>query len=307
MGQDTFLLADVGGTNTRLALGTRDGLLSQTTASYRNDDFEGFTEVLHSYQAKHTNQPIHSAAMAVAGQIVGRSARLTNRDWTFDTDHLRGEIGCEQVHFINDMGGLARALPVLSQEQTSTLQIPKTPLPNGQSMVLGLGTGVNVSTLLGEVTLSAEIGHTSATARMHSLIKSGVDGSLDGFDTVEDILSGRGLELLHRRATGLKLNAAEICALSGTQDDALQMCLLYGSLLAELIRELALHYLPRNGIYLSGSVARGVLQTPARRQVLQSLSQNHSMRDTLDDIPISVITDDAAALLGCLEIAKAAA
>jgi glucokinase len=74
--------------------------------------------------------------------------------------------------------------------------------------------------------------------------------------------------------------------------------------LAELIRELALHYLPHNGIYLSGSVARGILETPARAQVITSLTQEHPMRSTIERTSLSVITDDAAALLGCLEIAK---
>jgi glucokinase len=150
MGQDTFLLADVGGTNTRLALGTRKGLLAQTIASYSNDNFNSFIEVLHNYQAK---RPIHSASMAIAGQIIGANAQLTNRNWSFDSDNLADEIGCKQVHFINDMSGLARAIPVLSSCQSRALQSTPTLRPNNQSLVIGLGTGVNVSALLGNTTL----------------------------------------------------------------------------------------------------------------------------------------------------------
>lgn len=307
MGEDTFLLADVGGTNTRLALGTRGGLLPQTVMRYRNDDFDAFADVLHRYQAQHTNQPIHSAAMAVAGQIVGQNARLTNRDWAFEAEHLAGEIGCKQVSFINDMGGLARSIPVLSACQKAELHSEPTLRANDQSLVIGLGTGVNASALLGETALAAEIGHTGATTRMTQIINAELGGPQRGFDTVEDILSGRGLERLHHLLTGKKLTAPEICK-SALQNNAVQQtCLLYGTLLAELIRELVLHYLPRNGLYLSGSVARGVMETPAKAQIIQCLLSDHPMKATLDGMPLSLITDDAAALLGCLEIAKSAA
>lgn len=304
MRQDTFLLADVGGTNTRLALGTRNGLLSQTTARYSNDNFNGFSDILVTYRAQYTNQPIHSAAMAVAGQINGHRAQLTNRNWSFDSDHLADAVGCEQVHFINDLSGLARAIPVLSPHQLRSLQTTLSSHSNDQSLVIGLGTGVNVSALLGKMTLSAEIGHTSSTRPMINMIEAHLGEAQLGFDTVEDILSGRGLETLYKLSTGGVLKASEICATYKQNDGARSTCQLYGSLLAELIRELALHYLPHNGIYLSGSVARGILETPAREQVITSLTQEHPMRSTIERMSLSVITDDAAALLGCLEIAK---
>ena len=307
MGQDTFLLADVGGTNTRLALGTRKGLLAQTIVSYSNDNFNSFIEVLHNYQAKQANRPIHSASMAIAGQIIGANAQLTNRNWSFDSDNLADEIGCKQVHFINDMSGLARAIPVLSSCQSRALQSTPTLRPNNQSLVIGLGTGVNVSALLGNTTLSAEIGHTNSTAPMIHAIESYLGQAQTGFDTIEDILSGRGLERLHRLATGLKFKASEICTMSAQDVAAQRTCQVYGSLLAKLIRELALHYLPRNGIYLSGSVARGILKTPARSEVITCLTQDHPMRSTVEGMPLFVITDDAAALFGCLEIAKVGA
>jgi glucokinase len=307
MGEDTFLLADVGGTNTRLALGTRCGLLPQTLMRYRNDDYPAFSDVLHSYQAQHTNQRIQSAAIAVAGQVVEDKARLTNRDWTFEADHLAGEIGCTQVQFVNDMGGLARAIPVLSLDQKSELQNVAALRPNDQSLVLGLGTGVNASALLGETALAAEIGHTGLSVRMAQIIEAALGSTQKGFDTVEDVLSGRGLERLHAIATGNHISARDICQTAAQSAEARKTCLLYGTVLAELIRELVLHYLPRNGLYLSGSVARGVMDTPAKQQIINSLASDHPMRATLEGMPVSLITDDAAALLGCLEIAKSAA
>lgn len=309
MAQETFLLADVGGTNTRLALGTQSGLIPQTVTRYRNDEFTCFNDVLRAFKADYADQKIQSAAIAIAGPVVGQTAQLTNRDWVFNRNILASEINCDEVLFINDMGGLAQSLSLLQSDQKVELKNAASIQPNGQALVIGLGTGVNVSALIGGTALAAEIGHTGLTAQMVEIIRNAFGSTPENLVTVEDILSGRGLENLYLLATGKAQSAAEICKAASAckNDTAHNVCLIYGTLLAELIRELALHYLPRSGIYLSGSVARGVLETPAKKQMIDWLAQDRPMVTTLSTMSLSLITDDAAALLGCLEIAKSAA
>jgi glucokinase len=309
MAQETFLLADVGGTNTRMALGTQSGLIPLTVTRYRNDEFTCFNDVLHAFKADYADQKIQSAAIAIAGPVVGQTAQLTNRDWIFDKYELAGAIDCDDVRFVNDMSGLARALPILNSSQKVELKDAASYRPNGQAMVIGFGTGVNASALIGRKALAAEIGHTGLTEKMAQIIRNAFGSTPENLVTVEDILSGRGLENLYLLATGKAQSAAEICKAASAckNDTAHNVCLIYGTLLAELIRELALHYLPRSGIYLSGSVARGVLETSAKKQMIDWLAQDRPMVTTLSTMSLSLITDDAAALLGCLEIAKSAA
>lgn len=307
MGEDTFLLADVGGTNTRFAIGTRAGLVPGTVMRFRNDDFERFTLVLKSFLSHHPERNFTSAALAIAGPIVGQAAQLTNRDWAMDMYELTDVIGCETVHFVNDMGGLARSIPLLQTGHIADVKQAVGHRQNGQSLVIGLGTGVNASALFANTALEAEIGHTTMTTKMHEILTNALPSPSEDMHTVEDALSGRGLEAMYFTATKQTLGAADICkaAAIGAKTTEAKVCRLYGTLLAELIRELALHYLPRDGIYLSGSVARGVLSTSAKKQAVDWLAQDRAMVTTLSALPIWLITDDAAALLGCLEIAKA--
>ncbi len=309
MGEDTFLLADVGGTNTRFAIGTRDGLVPSTVMRFRNDDFERFALVLDSFLSHHPEHNFSAAALAIAGPIVGQAAQLTNRNWAMDMYELTDVIGCETVHFVNDMGGLARSIPMLQADQKAEVKQAVGYRRNGQSLVIGLGTGVNASALFANTALEAEIGHTTMTTKMHDILTNALHAPPEGMHTVEDALSGRGLEAMYFAATKQALAAADICKAAAYNSDSTEakICRLYGTLLAELIRELALHYLPRDGIYLSGSVARGVLSTSAKKQTIDWLAQERAMVTTLSALPIWLITDDAAALLGCLEIAKAGA
>lgn len=307
MGEDRFLLADVGGTNTRFAIGTRDGLVADTITRFRNDEYDQFTLVLQAFLEQHAGQRFRSAALAIAGPVAADTAQLTNRDWTMDRHALADVIGCDSLRFVNDLGGLARAIPTLQDDQKSALKQGSIARQNGQALVIGLGTGVNASVLFANTALEAEVGHTTATVQMTDLLIRGLGQVPKDMETIEDILSGRGLEAMYTAVTGHRKAAAEICrtAADGTDPNADSICSLYGKLLAELIRELALHYLPRDGIYLSGSVARGVLETAAKQQVIGCLDQDCKMADTLSTLPLWLITDDAAALLGCLEIAKA--
>ena len=64
------------------------------------------------------------------------------------------------------------------------------------------------------------------------------------------------------------------------------------------LRELILYYLPLEGVYFAGSVARGVLGV-AQEPFLDALGQPHLMQDIIAAPSVSLILDDAAALHGC--------
>ena len=68
-----------------------------------------------------------------------------------------------------------------------------------------------------------------------------------------------------------------------------------------LCQDLALHYLPRRGIYLAGSVARGVLSAGFASEFVAGFLQSSKFDNQLNSIPVSIIREDAAALIGCLE------
>ena len=83
-----MLLADVGGTNARLAL-ARNGVIDESSITrYRGDDYDSFDKVVQTYLAEQDNPRLSAVCVAVAGPVSGGKASLTNRDWDFSEDRL---------------------------------------------------------------------------------------------------------------------------------------------------------------------------------------------------------------------------
>ena len=78
------LVADIGGTNTRVALADGRQIVSGTIRRYSNADYPGLETVLRRYISdEHDVNPI-AACVAVAGPVRDGRASMTNLDWTMD-------------------------------------------------------------------------------------------------------------------------------------------------------------------------------------------------------------------------------
>lgn len=161
-----FLLADVGGTNARLAL-ARDGVIDRATISrFRGDDHASFDEVVSLFLEQQGNPGIDAVCVDVAGPVSGGQAQLTNRDWDFTEARLRDLTGAPRARLINDLIALGYATPALDGEAAGFLRrLPETARGNGQRLVVNAGTGFNVCAVKvlpdgGIACLEAEEGHT---------------------------------------------------------------------------------------------------------------------------------------------------
>jgi glucokinase len=121
--------------------------------------------------------------------------------------------------------------------------------------------------------------------------------------TVEEVFAGPGFQRLYAMASnGVERSGNEIMAAHGRGDDpsADHFVRFYADLLGALCHELAYQYLPLNGIYFAGSVARGVLSAVDRAKFASAAGMGEGIPQQFHHIPMSLITDDAAALVGCL-------
>ncbi|UWQ43830.1 glucokinase (plasmid) [Leisingera aquaemixtae] len=287
------LAADVGGTNTRLGL-ARDGvLLADTVQSFRNEAFSGFTAVLDQYLQKAASGGVAEVAIAIAGPVTGATARLTNRDWHFDAAALSRHLDGAPVHLLNDLAALGQACPHLGAECLDTVIAPADDAGgDGQRLVAGIGTGFNLSPVLhagGRVQcLNVEYGHVSLPLDVAEHLRSRIGDAAAEFRTVEHLFSGRGY-------AAVRAQFADDDA--GTQ--AFQG--FYAELLSLLARNLVLAFLPAQGIYFAGAVARSLLASPARQVFAEAFRQPFAL-DTGIEAPVYVILDDAAALKGCAAV-----
>lgn len=71
----TTLVADIGGTNTRVALTRGTDLLSETVSRYRNAEFDSLTQVLEQFIADQGGVDPTAACVAVAGPVHNGTAK----------------------------------------------------------------------------------------------------------------------------------------------------------------------------------------------------------------------------------------
>ena len=302
-----MLLGDVGGTNARLAIARNGTIDAATVTRFRGDDFASFDDVVRQFMAEQHQPHVSSMCIAVAGPVSGGRANLTNRNWSFDETNLARLTDADHVRLINDLTALGYATPVLSGDGVSQLRpAPAERARNGQSLVVGLGTGFNVCAVRvlpgGAITaLEAEEGHTHLPANIMAMLVDRVGANAAaGFFSTEETFAGRGLSRLHAAMTGTDPVRSEdiAAAMEAGDPDAIATYDFFTELVGLLCRELSLRFMPLEGLFLAGSVGRSIadrmeLFTPA------FLSQTH-MGHIPANTPIMLIRDDMAALHGCL-------
>lgn len=280
------LVADIGGTNARLALSRGGHVLPETVRSFRNDDFTSFVSVAHSYLAGTAAPDLDEIVVAVAGPVWGRQAKLTNRDWRFETEEIADGLNIAKAALINDLNALGHALPALQPAQLLPIFEAKDVVgARSQSLVIGIGTGFNVCPVLalGERVecLEVEFGHVSLPTGVAAVASQTMGDLSEVFPTVEECFSGRGYQRFLRDGGTVELYAALIGALS---------------------RDLMMAFMPWAGLYFNGGVARSVLTSPtARDEFVRVFGQPYTLAPDLD-APVALINDDAAALIGCARV-----
>lgn len=301
-----ILLADVGGTNARMAL-ARDGALDAASITrFRGDDHASFDDVVTAFLSQQGSPQIEAVCVAVAGPVWGHEARLTNRDWDFSESRLCALTGAPRARLINDLIALGYATPALDGASAGFLRAPAgAALSNGQRLVVNAGTGFNVCAVKvlpggGIACLEAEEGHTRLPLSVAEPLAQVLGDKAGQVDSVEELFAGRGLARLHALRSGTAPARAETVTDAAAQGDAeaLRTLALYARLLGLLCRELALRFMPMDGMFLTGSVAR----TCADRFAIfeAAFLSDPLMARIPQAVPVGVIRDDMAALHGCL-------
>lgn len=287
----TALIADLGGTNARLALSV-DGAPS-AVMRYRGDDYGRFDDVVAHYLAAQGHPLIEKICMAVAGPVRDGRASLTNRDWSLSEAGLRDLTGARDALLINDMQALGLAITRRRPGPDDTVRA--APAWDNQALVVNAGTGFNVCPVhLGAMAvLQAEEGHTQLPANIAAMLAQRLGAKAAPFSSVEALLAGPGLARLHLALTGETAAPDEIA-----RDEAEPTLPLMAELFGLMLRELALRYLPGAGIWLAGSLARTLARHPGSLET--GFLAEQMMRDVPQSIPIFLLNDDLAALDGCI-------
>lgn len=300
------LIADVGGTNSRIALSQAGRISPDTVRSYSNDHWDSFYAIVTDYLSQNDTSTIGKVVLAVAGPVRDGRAHLTNRKWEVEADALAELCAVEDAYLFNDLTALGYAVPKLRSDQLHVVaSAPAKRTAISQSLVVGIGTGFNVSPVLVTpdivVCPSVEAGHISMPFSIVKKLQTlGFDQ--EQYQTIETLFSGRGFGDFCQRLTGdpAVQGPAAIAAYKARERPEIKAAIdHYSMLLGHLLHDLSLAYMPSSGIYLAGSVARSIISV-SPGACLDIYNQPTSILAG-NTAPLWMISDDLAALTGCAE------
>ncbi|WP_018946256.1 glucokinase [Thioalkalivibrio sp. AKL17] len=325
-----LIVADVGGTNTRLARAeyARGRWQLHATTHYPSREYADLGSILRDWLAhpEQADAEFAGAGLAIAGPVQGGRGRVTNLDWPeLDAAELATSAGVP-VALLNDFAAVGACLEALTPEDRLILQNGEAD-PAGPRLVTGAGTGLGtclVTPPAGADTPPAihpgEGGHArfSPTDAEETELAAFVTAEA-GLCTREHLLSGRGIARIGRfelqrrddpelgRALAAAEPAAAISALADTgHAAALQVVRRFVTLYAGQLADMALTALPRGGVFIGGGIAprwTDHFLAPAFREAFRA---RPPMEDLLERLPVELIIHPEPGLLGAAVAASRA-
>jgi glucokinase len=311
--QDTLtLVADIGGTNTRVALAEGARLLPETTRRFSNAAYPGIGPLLATYLAETGVADCAGVCVAAAGPVRDGRARMTNLDWEIDAEGLARATRAERAAVLNDLQAQGHALGRIDTDRLRPLRAGRPAGPGASMLVVGVGTGLNaapVHFLDGRrLVPPSECGHVTLPVRTAEELDlaARVAGGAGRFAGLEEALSGRGLERIDAWAAaragrrGDRDAAAVVAALDAGGDAVAEEAgRVFARLLGRALGDLALVHLPFGGLFLIGGVARALTPHLPRLGFEEAFGDKGRFADFVRQFPVQVVEDDTAALIGC--------
>lgn len=309
------LLADVGGTNARLAILPEAHSPVRDFASVHTADYPDFASAASATVLDTTAILPRSLLLAIAGPVRGAETKLTNADWALDPEAIREDLNLDTVVMFNDFEALALSLPALEDEQL--LKIGRGEMRSRQPrVVLGPGTGLGVAALIYADTcytpLAGEGGHVDfgPISRRDFEIWPHLE-RLHGRVTGETLLSGNGLARIYRAVANASGADPTVCkdgpdvtrlADEGDNcaDEAIDLFLTY---LGRLAGDFALLFLAKGGVYIAGGIAPRLASRFESSPFRAAFEDKAPHAAIMAEMPTYLITDTKPAIAGMAHFA----
>ena len=321
------LAADIGGTHTRLCIAHCERGASRIVSerTYASAAYARFADVLREFLSGAAGNPIAAACFAAAGPIretpAGQTVKITNLPWEIGAAALAREFGVPKVRLINDFQAIGYGIEELAESDFAVLQ-PGNPVAHGPRAVIGAGTGLGQAILVWRgdryEVIATEGGHADfgptdelQIELARYLIKE------CGRASYELVLSGPGLVRLYEflRGRGVAPESAAVAQAMKADDPAAaitdaalkQNDPLTGQTLDLFVRiygaqagNLTLSAGATGGVYIAGGIAPKIASRFKNSAFLDAFRDKGNMSAYMADIPVRVVINPKAGLLGAM-------
>ena len=313
-----ILAGDIGGTKTLLGLFDPVPARPRPIAvrTFGTLDFVDLPSMIARFlESEGTRSAsIANACFGVAGPVIGESAELTNVPWQVDARHVATAFGMTRVRLLNDLQAMAYSIPILQTWEVHVLQEGEA-LRGGNIALIAAGTGLGEALLHNVdgrfVPSPSEGGHADFSARTErelSLVRHLT--ARYGRADVEHVVSGRGLINIHRAthntpcAVGVDLDdpgapaAISTAAIGHRCPGCIETLDLFIEAYGAESGNLALRSVSTAGLYIGGGIAPKILPALGTGLFMRAFRAKPPLEEMLNRMPVKVILNSEAGLLG---------
>jgi len=314
-----ILAGDVGGTKTRLGLflPSRHGALLKRSLTVFSKAFQSLESILDEFLR--ADETISAACVGVAGPVVSASAIATNLPWNVSVRSLQHKVSTGRVSLVNDLIANAYGIDVMEKKDFSTLNRGRKTI--GTRALLSAGTGLGAAIIYWDgrhyVPSPSEGGHMEFGPK--NRLEIGLLQYLFerfGHVSYERVLSGAGLFNIYQFLRDRGKDGAESGWLSAQLDGEdpaavisenarmmrSRLCNaaldLFVSIYGAAAGNLALQSMATGGVYIGGGIAPKIIWKLKEGAFIKAFTDKGRLTSIVQRIPVKVIMNDQAALLG---------
>ena len=332
-----ILAGDVGGTKVHLALyrfeqAALQHVRDQKFSAPQYPDLQSIVReflAVDGAQGPQNSDTIDAACFGVPGPVRKNVIRLTNLPWTLDSRQLARDLDIEHLFLINDLEANGYGINELSADQVFILSEGDSSQVGNRGLIAagtGLGEGMMIWNGKSHIPMASEGGHTDFAPRnaLEMELLQHLRAGLNGHVSWERVCSGIGLKNIYAFLRDVK-KMEESSALrqrmqeedpnsvigelgeSGENELCAKTLNIFVSVYGAEAGNLALKILAHGGIYVGGGIAPKVLKTMQSGAFMDAFCDKGRMHDLVANMPVRIILESRAALMGAAAYAEARA
>jgi glucokinase len=319
-----ILAGDIGGTNARLAaFQSQNGNLRLISEHvFPSREYSELGEIVSRFLQDSKVRP-EVACFGIAGPVHNGRVETSNLPWIIEQSRLAKQIDLPATLLINDLEANAWGIGELNLQDLTSLNSVRQSV--GNQAVIAPGTGLGEAGLFWNGTqhevFACEGGHADFAPQGELQIELlRFLASRYGHVSYERVLSGPGLvsvyEFLRQQGCdeeppGFEAQVAgtngaaaiSYAALNGTNPLAERALDLWISVYGAEAGNLALKTMATGGIFLSGGISPKIISKLMGPTFMRAFLEKGRLRALLEGVPVQVITNDNAGLLGAARCA----
>ena len=324
IGETSLVLAgDIGGTKTNLGLyrrGKKRPVL-KIAETYLSRQTSSLEHIVKNFLTKHQVR-VSKACFGIAGPVIGGRVKTTNLPWDVSEGQMKRQLQLSHVCLINDLTATALALPLLNSKELFPLN--KAVARKNQNLAImapgtGLGTGFLIHWDGNYIPISSEGGHVDFAPNSKAEVELWQYlAEKYGHVSIERVISGPGLMNIYswlkesgryREPVWLAKKFKEMEPAAAISEvglaDGHPLCIealkVFVSVLGAAAGNLALTAMTTGGVYLAGGIPPKILPKLQEPFFIQAYKNKGRFAEVLEKIPVRVILNDKAALLGAAQ------